>query len=86
MTECPDDLLAEAAELGLTADELAREWADLHSTPPGYLPGIGPVSGLVMRMLAGSPLYPFRRSAGDSKCYRISAGMVHVHPDCRCRR
>ena len=74
----------EAAELGITQAELDREMADMFSTPPGYVPGIGMVSGLAMRMLAGSPL--FRRPAGDSKCYRIGAGMVHVRPGCRCRK
>ena len=75
-------MLAEAAELGITEDELDREMADMYSTPPGYVPGIGFVSGLAMRMLAESSL--FRRWNPDSKCYRIRAGMVHVKPGCRC--
>ena len=75
-------ILAEAAELGITQEELDRELADMYSTPPGYVPGVGFVSGLAMRMLAESSL--FRHWAPGSKCYRIGAGMVHVKPDCRC--
>src|SRR6185312_14706486 len=75
-------VLDEAAELGITQDELDREMADLYSTPPGYLPGVGVVSGLAMRMLAG--FTGFRKPDAGSKCYRIGAGMVHVKPGCRC--
>jgi hypothetical protein len=77
---------SEARDLGITEDELAREEADLYSVPSGYLPGVGPVSGLVMRML--SEFGGFRdRVPHDSKCYRASAGfMVHVKPGCRCKR
>jgi len=77
-------VLDEAAELGITKEELAREMADMYSMPPDYVPGIGFVSGLAMRMLRESPL--FRRPSPDSKCYPVGAGMVHVKPDCRCRR
>ena len=56
--------------------------ADMYSTPPGYVPGVGMVSGLAMRMLAD--FKGFRYSAPDSRCYRIGAGMVHVKPGCRC--
>jgi hypothetical protein len=85
MTENPLSarILDEAAELGITESELDREMADLHSVPPGYVPGVGMVSGLAMRMLA--EFTGFRRPAGGSKCYRISAGMVHVKPECRCK-
>jgi hypothetical protein len=77
-------VLAEAAELGITQEELDREMADMHSTPPGYVPGVGMVSGLAMRMLAESPL--FRRAHPDSKCYAMASGtMVHVRPGCRCK-
>lgn len=74
----------EAAELGITQEELADEIADMFSTPPGYVPGVGMVSGLAMRML--SEVKWFREPATDSKCYAIGAGRVHVKPGCRCRR
>ena len=77
-------VLAEAAELGITQAELDHEMADMLSTPPGYVPGVGMVSGLAMRMLAESSINPFRRAHPDSKCYRIGAGMVHVKLGCRC--
>lgn len=82
----PDEasILAEAAELGITQEELDREMAGMYSTPPGYVPGVGMVSGLAMRMLAESPL--FRRADPDSKCYPMASGsMVHVKPGCRCK-
>jgi hypothetical protein len=79
-----DDILAEAAELGITQAELDRELADMLSVPPGFVPGVGFVSGLAMRMLAESSLA--RWLIAGSKCYRISAGMVHVKPGCRCKR
>jgi hypothetical protein len=79
-------ILDEAAELGITQEELDREEADMFSTPPGYIPGVGAVPGLAMRMLAESSIGPFRRAHPDSKCYRTDGGlMVHVKPGCRCR-
>ena len=72
------------AGLGITQDELDREMADLDSAPPGFVPGLGPVSGLAMRMF--SDFKGFRQPGSDSKCYRASAGMVHVKPECRCPR
>ena len=79
-----DAILEEAAELGITGAELDREMAGLLAGPPGYIPGIGSVSGLAMRMLTGAS--PFREPSPGGKCYWISAGQVHVQPDCRCRR
>ena len=95
-------ILAEAAELGITQEELDREMADMFSTPPGYVPGIGFVSGLAMRMLAESPFpwqAPFRHRSRSSlaaaysrpgplgECYQMPNGSpVHVWPGCRCKR
>ena len=91
----------EAAELGITQEELDREEADMFSTPPGYVPGAGFVSGLAMRMLAESPFpwqVPFRHGNGPPRaayyrpgsfgeCYQTASGMaVHVKPGCRCKR
>jgi hypothetical protein len=76
-----EQVLAEAAELGITEEELEREAATLNR-PGGWLPGIGPVSGLVMDMLGGSTL--FREPGCGAKCYPLASGnMVHVKPDCR---
>ena len=84
----PQQHLAKLGEattgLGITREELDREMAGLDSAPPGFIPGVGPVSGLAMRMLSG--FKGFRRPTGESKCYRASAGMVHVKPGCRCPR
>lgn len=82
MTETEREILDEATELGITQNELDREMADMFSTPPGYVPGVGFVSGLAMRML--SEFTGFRKPEAAGKCYRIGAGMVHVKPDCRC--
>lgn len=79
-----DTILEEAAELGITGGELDREMADLLDGPPGYIPGVGVVSGLAMRMITGAS--PFREPAPGGKCYWISAGQVHIQPDCRCHR
>lgn len=77
-----EQVLAEAAELGITEEELEREAAALNR-PGGWLPGIGPVSGLVMDMLGGSTL--FREPGCCAKCYPLASGnMVHVKPECRC--
>lgn len=81
------EVLAEAAALGITPVELARQ-AEIFTRPGGLLPGIGPVSALVMEMLASSPQVRWllkRATDPPGKCYRIAAGPVHVKPDCRCR-
>lgn len=84
MDTTADAILEEAAELGITGAELDREMASLMAGPPGYIRGVGPLSGLAMRMLTGAT--PFGEPAPGGKCYWISAGQVHVQPDCRCLR
>lgn len=77
-------VLREAGELGITADELAAEQAELDAMRPAWIPGLGMVSGLAAQMLsdAGSP-FPFRRAVPENRCYRTPSGLaVHVKPGC----
>jgi hypothetical protein len=76
----------EAADLGITEEELAREQAALDAMEPAFVPGIGMVSGLAAQMLRETA-WMFGRPADGSRCYRTESGFrVHVKPGCRCPR